>query len=59
MAIYGMKSIDVTTDFTKIVGTCFSYNQKIKEEPNLSHTISSIQRVLKLWKMRNLTFLKS
>ena len=45
MAICGMKSIDLTTDFTKIVGTCFSYNQKIKEEPNLSHTISSIQRV--------------
>ena len=55
MAICGMKSIDLTTDFTNIVGICFSYNQKIKEEPNLSHIISSIQRLLKLWKMRNLT----
>ena len=49
MAICGMKSIDLTTDFTNIVGICFSYNQKIKEEPNLSHTISSIQRVNGKW----------
>ena len=55
MAFCGMKCTGLTTDFMKILDTCFSYNQKIKGEANLLCTISNIQSVLKLWKMRNLT----
>lgn len=42
MAVCGVKSIDLTTDFMKVLTTCFSYNQKVKEEVNLLRTISSI-----------------
>ena len=41
--------------FVKIFGTFFLYNLKIKIEGNLLHTISSIQRVNKLWNIRNLS----
>ena len=51
-----MKSIELTTDFMKILGTCFSYNQNLKKEENLLRTISSIQSAFKLWKLKNLTF---
>lgn len=54
MAVYGMKSIDLATDFIKNLGTCFSFNQKIEEEVNPLCTISSIQSLLKLWKIINL-----
>ena len=30
MALCGMKNIDLTTNFMKILDTCFSYNQKNK-----------------------------
>ena len=43
-----MKSIDLISDFIKILCNCFSYDQKIKEETDLLRTISSIQSVLKL-----------
>ena len=55
MAVCGMESMDLTTDFMKILGTCFSYKQKVKEEASLPRTISSIQSVLKLSKKRILT----
>ena len=37
-----------------MIGTHFSYNKKLKEEKK-SKTLTDIQRVLKIWKMRNLT----
>ena len=55
VVVCGMNSIDLTTDFIKILCTCFSYNQKIKEKVNILRNISSIQSVPKLRKMRNLT----
>ena len=39
----------------KILGTCFSYNQKVKEEANFLRPILSIQSLRKFLKMRNLT----
>ena len=42
-------------DILKILGTHFSYNEKLKEEKNVYTTVTNIQRVLKLRKMRNLT----
>ena len=56
MTVCIMKSIELTTDFMKILGTCFSYNQNLQEEENLLRTISSIQSAFKLWKLKNLTF---
>ena len=47
--------IDLNNDRLKILGTQFSYNEKLNEEENLFKTVTDIQRVLKIWKMRNLT----
>ena len=42
-------------DAVKILGTHFFYNKMLKEERNLCLIVANIQRVLKLWKLRNLT----
>ena len=55
MAACGMCCIDLNNDRLKILGIQFSYNEKLNEEENLCKTVTDIQRVLKIWKMRNLT----
>ena len=50
-----MCCIDLNNDRLKILGIQFSYNEKLNEEENLCKTVTDIQRVLKIWKMRNLT----
>ena len=47
--------IDLSNDTLKILGTHFSYNKKLKEEKTCYNTLTDIQRVLKIWKKRNLT----
>ena len=42
-------------DTLKILGTHFSYNEKLKKEKNFYNIVTDIQRVLKIWKMRKLT----
>ena len=49
------KCVDLVFDTIKILGTNFSYNEKLKEERSFCLTIANIQRVLKLWKLLNLT----
>ena len=51
----GLRCIDLNNDTLKILGTHFSYNEKLKEEKNFYKTVTDIQRVLKIWKKRNLT----
>ena len=55
LAVCGMKNIDLTVDAIKILGLYFSYNQIIQNDLNFCKTISKIQSVLKVWRMRNLT----
>ena len=55
VAVCGIQSVDLVLDTIKILGTHFSYNEKLKEERNFCLIIANIQRVLKLWKLRNLT----
>ena len=55
VAVCGMRCVDLKNDTFKILGTHFSYNEKLKEERNIYTTVTNIQRVLKIWKMRNLT----
>ena len=38
-----------------MIHTHFSYNEKLKEERKFYTTVTNIQGVLKIWKMRNLT----
>ena len=55
VAVCNMQCVDLAKDTIKILGTQFSYNEKLKEERNFCLIIANIQRVLKLWKLRNLT----
>ena len=50
-----MRCIDLNVDTLKILGTHFSYNEKLKEEKNFYKIVTDMQRVLKIWKMRKLT----
>ena len=43
MAVCRMKSIDLTIDFMKILGTYFLYSQKTKGEVNLLRAIPDTQ----------------
>ena len=55
VAVYGMRCVNLKTDTLKILGIHFSYNEKLKDEKNFYTTVTNIQRVMKIWKMRNLT----
>ena len=55
VAVCGLRCIDLNNDTLKILGTHFSYNEKLKEEKNFYKTVTDIQPVLKIWKKRNLT----
>ena len=55
VAVCGIQCVDLVSDTIKILGTHFSYNEKLKLEKNFCLIIANIQRVLKLWKLRNLT----
>ena len=55
VTVCGMRCIDLNIDTLKILGTHFSYNEKLKEEKNFYKIVTDMQRVLKIWKMRRLT----
>ena len=55
VAVCVIQCVDLVLDTIKILGTHFSYNEKLKEERNFCLIIANTQRVLKLWKLRNLT----
>ena len=53
--VCGWRCVDLNNDTLKILGTHFSYNEKLKEEKKKYKTVTGIQRVLNIWKKRNLT----
>ena len=55
MAVCGINCIDLTTETIKILGVHFSYNQKLKIQKNFVKSITNMQNVLNLWRMRNIT----
>ena len=55
MPVCGIKCTDLCNEGTKILGTYFSYNNRIKEECNFLKIVSNVRTVLKLWRLRNLT----
>ena len=55
VAVCGLRCVDLKTNTLKILGTHLSYNEKLKDEKNFYTTVTYIQRVLEIWKMRNLT----
>ena len=55
MTVCVIKCIDLTTETIKILGVHFSYNQKLKTQKNFVKSITNMQNVLNLWRMRNIT----
>ena len=55
LTLCSMKCIDVRLNTVKILGIHFSYNKKIENDENFLKHISSVEKVLKLWRMKNLT----
>ena len=55
VAVCGVRCVDLKTDTLKILGTYFSYDEKLKDEKNFYTIVTNIQRVQRIWKMRNLT----
>ena len=55
VAVYSMKCVDLCKDAMRITGIHFSNNKTKQDEKNFLETISKIQNVLKIWRMRSLT----
>ena len=55
MELCEMECIDLTKSSVKILGIHFSYNEKIENEENFIELMKKIEKVLKIWRIRNLT----
>ena len=55
MALCGIKCIGLRFNIVKILGIHFSYNKKNENDEKFLEQIISIEKVLKLWHMQNLT----
>ena len=54
MAVCGIKCIDLTTETIRILSVHFSFNQKLQMQNNFVKSITNMQNVSKLWRMRNI-----
>ena len=55
MALRGMKCIDLRLNTVKSLGIHFSYYKKSENDENFLKQITSFEKVLKVWRMQNLT----
>ena len=55
MAVCGIQCVDLVLGTIKILGTHFSYKEKLKQDRKFCLIITNTQRVLKLQKLPNLT----
>ena len=55
LALLGAKCINLNSDYIKILGVCFSYNEEIFKEKNYTEVIKKMERVLAIWRWRNLS----
>ena len=55
IALSGTKCIDLRLNSLKLLGIQFSCNKKSENDENFLIQTTSIEKVLKLWRMRNLT----
>ena len=55
MAICGIKYLDLTKEAIKILGVFFPYDKNLRLENNFIKIILNIERILKMWRQRNLT----
>ena len=57
VALCGMKSIDLVSESIKILGIHYSYNERVRNENNYLQIMQTMDTIVKVWKMRNLTLL--
>ena len=57
VALCGVESVNLLTNAIKILGIYFSYNKKLKHEKNFLDHITKLQKVINIWKTRNLSLL--
>ena len=56
LALCGMECVNLN-NVIKILGICYSYDKKLKNEKNFLNHIIKLQNVLNMWKIRNLPLL--
>ena len=54
-ALCKLKSIDLTQQTIKILGIHFSYNITLRDEKNVTHSVTNIEKLLHVWCQRTLT----
>ena len=54
VAVCSMRCLDLNNNAIKVFGTPFRYNEKLKDEIYFYATVTDIERVLKIWKIRSL-----
>ena len=56
VAVRGTRCVDLNKDTLKILGIHFSYNEqrKLQEEKSFYATVTNLQQIMKIWKIRNL-----
>ena len=55
MALCGMECVNLKNNTIKILGIHFSYNKSLENDENYRRYIIKIEKLLKLWRMRQLT----
>ena len=55
MAVCRIKCIDLTKEAIKILGVIFSCYKNLQVKNSFRKTVLSIERILKMWRQRNLT----
>ena len=57
VALCGVECVNLLTNAIKILVIYFSYNKKLENEKNFLDNITKLQKVINIWKMRNLSLL--
>ena len=55
VTICGIKCIDLTEEVIRVLGVFFSYDKICSCKTTLEKTILNIEKILKMWRQRNLT----
>ena len=55
LELCGMECVDLTKSCLKILGIHFSYNKILQNEKNFITHVKNIEKILRVWRMRNLT----
>ena len=55
LELCGMECVDLTKSCLKILGIHFCYNKILQNEKNFITHVKNIEKILRVWRMRNLT----